>query len=126
MATPSSSTPVSILESLKAPTPSENARKRVIKNAVRSEKSTKRYRPPVTTNDPASVTPRQRAKQYGTDGFLVSGGMLFCDWCREEVSLRKSTIDNHIKTKKHLDGKDKAEKGTKRSLDLAKLFQVVI
>ena len=43
---------------------------------------------------------------------VVSGGRLFCNACREELSRKRSVIVSHIKSEKHANGKAKlTEKG---------------
>ena len=36
----------------------------------------------------------------------VSSGKLFCNACRKEVNLKKSSVKNHIQSVKHKNGKD--------------------
>jgi len=36
----------------------------------------------------------------------VSGGKLFCTACREEISLKRSIIKNHVQSVKHKNGKE--------------------
>ncbi len=40
----------------------------------------------------------------GTDGF--ASHTLWCDYCHHEVAIKKSSIKNHIKSKKHVNMKD--------------------
>jgi len=48
-------------------------------------------------------------KEYPEEPFIVSFGKLFCQGCREELPLKKSSISYHIKSSKHNDGKKKLE-----------------
>ena len=51
--------------------------------------------------DPKSVTPADRVRSYPNGPFTVSNRKLFCDVCREELAMKKSVIDLHIKSVKH-------------------------
>lgn len=57
--------------------------------------------------------------------FVVSRGKLFAQACREELVLKKSIIENHIKpSKKHAIGKERlAEKG-KQERDVAEALEL--
>ena len=48
----------------------------------------------------------------------MSAGKLFCEACREELSLRKSTIKNHIRSSKHSSIKDRLKERKARDGDL--------
>ena len=118
----SSVTTVSLLDRLKAPRLSDLARKRVTKK--NPPRDTNWRKPPRSAHNPKSITAAKRVAQYGGESFVVSGGKLFCQVCREEVALKKSIIDNHIKnSKKHSIGKEKlAEKG-KKDKDIAEALK---
>ena len=46
---------------------------------------------PSCSSNPKSVTPTQRAREFpNEEWFTVSAKTLFCDACRQEVSLRHS------------------------------------
>jgi len=53
----------------------------------------------------------------------VSGGKLFCRACREELSLKKSTILLHVASSKHTAGKEKLASKEKREIDIAQALQ---
>ena len=95
----------SLLSRLHRPTSSELSRKRVIDR--NPPKGKKRSKGPNRRSDPKSVTPEQRLKdsRYANECFTVSMGKLFCRACREELSVKSSVIDNHIKSNKHIAGK---------------------
>ena len=57
---------------------------------------------------PGSVTPAQRVKEFPKEELKVSAGKVFCNACREELSTKKSTIENHVGSSKHTAGKKKA------------------
>ena len=53
----------------------------------------------------ASVKPLQRTNVFPNESLVLSNGKLFCNSCREEVSLKKSVLKNHISSVKHVNGK---------------------
>ena len=92
----SSSSIVSLLDRLKSPMPADISRKR----------QTKTNPPPIgkrqcrgnTASDPRSVEPSKRVQEFPNELLKVSGGKLFCTGCREELGLKRSTIQNHIRS----------------------------
>ena len=44
---------------------------------------------------------------------------LFCRACREEVSVEKSIVENHVKSSKHAKGKERMSKNEAQHKDLA-------
>ena len=81
--------------------------------------SEKRFKKPKKNSDPTSVTPSQRVKEFNNQKLTVSAGKLFCLACREELSLKKSIIKNHIASTKHTIGKEKINSKEKREKDIA-------
>ena len=51
------------------------------------------------------------------------GGELFCKACREELSLKKSTIEKHVSSAKHSAGKERVVKGKKQEMDIAEALK---
>ena len=51
---------------------------------------------------------------------VVSGGRLFCNACREELSTKRSVIVSHIKSEKHANGKAKLTEKSVHEKDIAK------
>jgi hypothetical protein len=49
----------------------------------------------------------------------VSRGKLFCNGCREEVSLKNSSVKNHMRSAKHSEGKKKLARKEKREQEIA-------
>ena len=80
----------------------------------------KRFKRPSQSNDPKRVAPEQRMKEFPDQNFVVSAGKLFCTACREEVALKKSIIQLHIKSEKHIRRKRKLVTNEKREQDIAK------
>ena len=92
----------SLLDRLKAPTQSDLARKRKI------ERPKKRKSSVSNQTDPKSVSPAQRVKDFPNECLDVREGKLFCVACREVLSLKKSTVKNHISSgDKHKSAKEK-------------------
>ena len=117
----SSSSIVSLLDRLKSPMPADISRKR----------QTKTNPPPIgkrqcrgnTASDPRSVEPSKRVQEFPNELLKVSGGKLFCTGCREELGLKRSTIQNHIRSQKHDNSKKKLEKKEIREQDIAKALE---
>ena len=65
---------------------------------------------PSSTHDPPPP-PNEQLK--------VSGGNLFCTACREELGLKRSTIQNHVQSQKRKTSKKKLEMKEKREQDIA-------
>ena len=104
--------PPSLLSRLRPPTSSEPSRKRVIdRNPPKGKKRTKG---PSRQSEPKSITPEQRLKdaRYANEGLTVSNKKLFCRACREELSVKTSVINNHIKSAKHKSSKVRLDKKT--------------
>ena len=108
---------VSILDRLKAPTPSDLHRKR--KTKVNPPCGKKRSTSSSSSSDPKRVTPIERVRQYPKEPFKVSNNRLFCYGCREEIKLKTTIISNHIKSKKHEMGKERLHVKEKREQDIA-------
>lgn len=46
-------------------------------------------------------------KAYPNEDFTVRNSKLFCRACKEVLALKKSSIEYHIKSQKHIGGKKK-------------------
>ena len=92
----------SLLDVLKAPTRSCLSRKRAIaRNPPRGKQKSQGS----SANDLKSVKPAQHVKEYQDEPFTVSNCKLFCMGCREEICIKKSSIENHLRSSKHRKGK---------------------
>ena len=103
----SSVTTVSLLDRLCAPAPSALARKRRVGvNAAppigKKRSSGQALRAPYV---PKGITPSQRASEFPKEQLVGSAGKLFCKACKEILCLKRSVIQNHVKSSKHQDGK---------------------
>jgi len=96
-----SSSSVSILDSLKPPEKSDLARKRKIER-LKTMVQTRKGNPVHQTRQIPrlfrllTVSPADRVKQFPGECLEAKHGKLFCVACREELSLKKRTVKNHI------------------------------
>ena len=93
------------------------ARKR--KCASNPPSGKRRSRGSTCTAAPKRVKPAQRVREYLTEPFVVSNNALFCRGCREELCVKSSSIKNHCRSAKHLQGKERLEKQQSREQDIA-------
>ena len=114
------STVLSIMNGLRAPKPSDIARKR--KTRVNPPKG-KRRSCSRGLCDPKFVTPSQHVKEHSGEELVVSNGKLFCQACREELSLKANIVKNHIKSGKHKYGKQKLKSKEAREGDISVALQ---
>ena len=97
---PSSSPSIpSLLSVLRAPRLSDLTRKR--KTQTNPGKPRKKTRPTSSAaSEPKGVKPQDRLKKFPKEQLSVSAGKLFCKACREELSLKSSSLSNHLKSQK--------------------------
>ena len=114
---PQPGTVPSLLARLRAATASELARK--CKCASNPPSGKQRSRGSNSAGEPKSIKPVQHVREYSTEPFIVSNNTLFCRGCREELSVKKSSIKNHCYSSKHLEGKRRLEKQQSRDHDIA-------
>ncbi len=95
----------SALDRLRAPQKSELARKR----SIRKNSSTVSYHKtrPACSADTKSISPACRVSEFLNESLKVSARKLFCSACREEVSLKRSCVTNHIASTKRKQSKTK-------------------
>ncbi len=62
----------------------------------------------------------QRVSEFPQDCLTVSSSKLFCVACREELSLRKGVIANHVASTKHKNGKERLTLKEAKERDIAK------
>ena len=110
----------SILNYLKPPKASTLARKRKI--AVNPPMGLKRSKG-TASNDPKSVRPVDRVKSYPQEPFSVSNKKLFCLSCREELPLKKNSIDVHVKCTKHTNNTKRWKVKKEHVLDIAEALK---
>jgi len=78
----------------------------------------KKYSRGPSTSDTKSVTPSQRVRQYTSENLSVSNKKLLCLACREELSVKSSVINYHIKSTKHISGKKRLETQRKSEIEI--------
>ena len=71
------------------------------------------------------MTASARVTEFPGESFTVSksNGELFCIACREEIGLKKTIIENHVKSSKHTSEKERLEKKEARERDIAKSLE---
>ena len=72
-----------------------------------------------TATEPKGVTPAQRVREFADEALTVSSGRLFCSACREELSLKSSSIKSHVMSAKHQSKKKRRQSTEGRERDIA-------
>ena len=117
-----SSSVQSLLDKLCSPVPSELARKRkVLTNPP--PVGQKRSRGGSSAATLKSVSPQDRVREFSDDSLCVSAGKLFCRACREELSVKKSVVKNHLESTKHRVSKSRLKEREKRDSDIVDALQ---
>ena len=109
----------SLVDVLKPAEWAELSRKRKIE---KPKASGERKRKTTVTNltDPRNISPEDCVKEFLNECLTVRQGKLFCCACREELSLKKSTVKNHIFSgNKHKNSKELLAKREARERDIA-------
>ena len=112
---------VSLLNRLKSPEPSKLCRKR--KAASNAPNRQKRRSTGSTSSEPKTVQPLQRVRQFSSEPLSVRKNKLFCEACREELSLKTSVLHNHMKSTKHNEGKKSLENKVAREKSIAEALR---
>ena len=108
---------ISLLDRLRSPTASDLARKRKVhcNPPTGKRRSSGRH----GMQEP-KIKPSQRVSEFPNEELTVSAlGRLFCKACRETLSLKRSTVANHVKSTKHQQSKGKLQKKEAREKDIA-------
>ena len=64
-----------------------------------------------------------RLKEYPSQHFAVVSGNLRCNACSETISLKKSSIEKHIKSSKHTKGISRIARDKKESQSIMECLQ---
>lgn len=115
---PSNHPQPSILDTLKAARPSDLACKRKV-----CSNCPKRRARGSGSSEPKSIKPHDRVTEFPDECLSVTGKTLFCKACREELSLRRNIVANHIASKKHKSGKEKLAVKEARERDIAQCLK---
>lgn len=106
---------------MRSPTPSILARKRQVKRNP-PPKGVKRGKGK-EKGDPKNISPNERVKAYPGEQLIVNNKKLFCRACREELPIKKSSIESHLKAQKHIKGKEKLELKNKEEADIVQALK---
>ena len=108
---------MSLLSRLNSPTLADLARKRKVR--TNPPKGIKKGKGAVAA-DPKNVSAADRVNSFPNEYLTLNYNKnLFCSACREPLALKKSVIDYHIASQKHLKGKEKITSREKREHDIA-------
>lgn len=117
---------INALSLLRAPEKSDLARKRKISSNDPCKNRNTRLVHAKTATAP-NVSPAARIREFPDECFNNSAqdkkGAISCEAYREEVSVKRSTIMCHIKSQKHLSGKERLRQKAKRERDLAEVLR---
>lgn len=69
------------------------------------------------------MKPLQRTNKFPNESLVVPNGKLFCNSCREEVSLKESVIKSHIGSTKHANGKLRIQAKDKHKRDITEALR---
>ena len=113
-------TVISMLDYLRSPTLADLYRKRHLRQnhppkGVKTGKGKEK-------GDPKRISARERVKSYPNEEFIVRSSKLFC--CKEVLALKKSSIEYHIKSQKHISGKKKLALVSKEESRIQKALHV--
>ena len=86
---------VRLLDVLRAPRPSDLARKRKVQCNPGKRRKVK---PSSSKSEPKGVKTQDRLRKYPNDCLSVANGKLFCSKCREQLSLKSSSLTNDLKS----------------------------
>ena len=65
----------------------------------------------------------QRIKEHPEEPFSISNNKLFCKGWREELSIKKSSMANHLKSAKHIKEKERLKNKEIQERHLAETLQ---
>ena len=106
----------SLLDKLRPPAPAVLARKRRLERNA-PPKGTKRGKGK-EKGDPKTISASGRVKAYLNEELTVSNNKLFCRACREELATKKSSLESHIRSQKHVNRKKKLALKNKEEADI--------
>ena len=65
----------------------------------------------------------ERLQPFPNERLCIRGGKLFCNACHKLLSTKKSILQNHCKSKKHAQGKEKLVKSKKRDVTITEVLK---
>ena len=107
-----------MLDRLQAPKRSELSRTRKVATNGKGCKQ-RHVSCSLSSSESKGITPQQRLKQFPDENLVVSCNKWFCEAYKEEVSLKCSSVRNHIKSAKHKSSEEKMTHRQAREKDIA-------
>lgn len=95
----------SLRDRLRSPTPADLARKRQLKQNP-PPKGVKRGKGK-EKGDPKNISANERVKTYPDEPFTLRNSNFFCCACKEVQALKKNSLEYHMKSQKHINGRKK-------------------
>ena len=74
--------------------------------------------------NPKDVSVAERAREFNDEMVTVSCGKLFCSVCREELSLKRSIIKNHVRSVKDSQRKKQVASNKSREREIMDALKV--
>ena len=111
----------SLLHKLRPPAPAVLARKRRLERNA-PPKGTKRGKGK-EKEDPETISASERVKAYPNEELTVSNSKLFCRACRDELATKKSSLESHIRSQKHVNRKKKLALKNKEEADIVQALK---
>lgn len=113
---------VSILDRLRQPEESDLSRKR--KLTTNNPASGNRRSQSVLRKNEPNISARKRVDEFKGETFIAKeNGSLFCQSCREEMSVKKQNISVHVSSIKHKMNKDKLSQTSKKDQNIAEAMK---
>ena len=111
-----------LVSRLRAADPADIARPRKLKKNAAPVGKKQSHVAGRLAHNPKSTSPYQCVREFPGENFTVSRGTLFCNGCREELGLKLSVIQLHVKSMKHQAGKERLQSRKARERDIATSF----
>ena len=113
---------ISLLDRLRSPTSAGLARIRQLKQnpppkGVKWGKCKEK-------GNPKNISANECVTTYSDEGFIVRKSKLFCHACKEVLALKKSSIEYHIKSQKHISAKKKLALKNKEESNILEALHV--
>ena len=74
-------------------------------------------------SDTLKVPLHKRVRRFPDENFIVREGKLFCNACRQILSMKKSVLKIHVSSKKHRDGTQKLKRSKLREQTIVEAFK---
>ena len=111
---------VSILDRLRPPASSDLSRKRKL---TANTPGNRRSQSVPRKNEP-NISAKKRVDEFKGEMFIArQNGSLFCQSCREEISIKKQNISVHVSSTKHKTNKEKLSQISKKDQNIAEAME---